>query len=540
MNLEPRSTGVIPALFCLLVFTLCVAFPAVAQETPPRRAMPQKNKIPFPGLLRGPYLQAATPNSIVIRWRTDALARSRVRFGLDASMLDRMADDSTLVTEHVVKLTGLSPRTKYYYAIGAFQDTLQGDSDNYFYTLPPAGEEGTYRVGIFGDCGTNNLQQRSVRDQFLKYVGDDKLDAWILLGDNSYNNGTDAQYQPNFFNVYKDRLLKNVPLFPAPGNHDYGNIDYPARDVPKRFYEIAYYHNFTMPTEGESGGVPSHNQAFYSFDIGNIHFLSLDSYGREANGYHITDTLSAQVQWLKKDLENNKNKEWVVAYWHHPPYTMGTHNSDTQQDLVKIRTNLIPILERYGVDLIVCGHSHLYERSSLMKGHYGMEETFDPSRHNLSQSSAFYNGDKNACPYVKDSQTNRGTVYVVSGSAGKLGRSEDSYPHNAMVYSNAAIGGASLLEVRGNRLDFKWICADGVVRDQFTMMKDVSSVTKLRHKRGTPLMLSASFIADRYQWSGGKETSRSIRVTPREGLNTYTVTDRYGCIRDTFEVTGIR
>lgn len=540
MKLNRRITCLNPLTCCLFALMLCVIFDTAAQQTPARRVMPKRNMIPFPGLLRGPYLQAATPTSIVVRWRTDALARSRVRYGLDPTALNSMADDSALVTDHVVKLTGLSPRTKYYYSIGAFQDTLQADTDNYFYTLPPVGEEGTYRIGVFGDCGTNNLQQRDVRDQFLKYLGDRRLDAWILLGDNSYNNGTDAQYQPNFFNVYKDNLLKNVPLFPAPGNHDYGNIDYVARDVPKRFYEIAYYRNFTMPTEGESGGTPSHNQAFYSFDIGNIHFLSLDSYGREVNGYNIADTLSEQVQWMKKDLENNKNKEWVVAYWHHPPYTMGTHNSDEQQDLVRIRTNLIPILERYGVDLIVCGHSHLYERSSLMKGHYGMEPTFDPKKHNLSQSQGFYNGEKNTCPYVKDSKTNRGTVYVVSGSSGKLGHSEDSYPHDAMVYSNAVVGGASLIEVHGNRLDFKWICADGVVRDEFTMMKDVGKVTKLRHKQGTPLTLTASFVSDSYKWSDGEGSAQSISITPRAGVNKYSVADQYGCIRDTFEVTGVK
>jgi hypothetical protein len=524
-------------MFCLF-FVLCAGagFQAAAQQ----KVTPQRNRIPFPGLLRGPYLQAATPTSIVVRWRTDALSRSRVRYGVEAGVLASIADDSTLVTDHEVKLTGLSPRTKYYYSVGAFMDTLQGDNDNYFYTLPEPGSEGTYRIGIFGDCGTNNLQQRNVRDQFLSYLGDRKLDAWILLGDNSYNNGTDAQYQPNFFNVYKDRLLKNVPLYPAPGNHDYGNIDYVARDVPKRFFEIAYYRNFTMPTEGEAGGVPSHNQAFYSYDIGNIHFLSLDSYGREVSGYNIADTLSAQVEWIKQDLEKNKNRQWVVAYWHHPPYTMGTHNSDEQQDLVKIRTNLIPILERNGVDLIVCGHSHLYERSRLMQGHFGPETTFDSLRYNLSQSSGLYDGSKNDCPYIKDSMTNRGTVYVVSGSAGKLGRSQASYPHDAMFYSNAVVGGASLIEVQGNRLDFRWICADGQVRDHFTMMKDVNTVKKIRHKRGTPLTLTASFAAERYGWSTGKEHSRTIQVTPPAGLTRYTVKDEQGCLHDTFEVTGVK
>lgn len=525
LTIRPVKTT---CFFFLSLLLFAAVFDGVAQR---------RNYLPLPALLRGPYLQVATPTSIVVRWRTDALARSRVRYGTSPGELNEIADDSTLVTEHQVKLTGLTPHTRYYYSIGAFMDTLQGDADNYFYTLPPPGEEGFYRIGVFGDCGTNNVQQHKVRDAFLKYVGDAPLDAWILLGDNSYNRGTDAQYQPNFFNVYKDRLLKNVPLFPAPGNHDYGNVDYAANDVPERFYEIAYYRNFSMPTEGQSGGVPSHHQAFYSFDIGNVHFLSLDSYGREISGYKMYDTLSEQAKWVKKDLENNKNKGWVVAYWHHPPYTMGTHNSDEERDLVSIRSHFIRILERYGVDLIICGHSHLYERSRLMQGHYGLEATFDPERHNLSQSSGMYGGDENGCPYIKDSRTDRGTVYVVSGSSGKLGRSEASYPHDAMFYSNATMGGASILEVQGNRLDLKWICADGVIRDHFTMMKDVNKVTRLRHKAGTPLVLTASFVSDGYDWSVKGPSARSFEVSPRPGVHRYSVKDKYGCLQDRFEVT---
>lgn len=536
------NTLVSTVRYFFLLVLLVVAFTDLASAQQPNtaqprpREMPQRNRIPFPGLLRGPYLQAATSNSIVVRWRTDALSRSRVKYGTDADALNMVADDSTLVTDHEVKVTGLSPMTKYYYSIGALKDTLQGDADNYFFTLPRPGEKGKYRIGVFGDCGTNNVMQHNIRDEFLKYLGTDYLNAWILVGDNSYQNGTDAQYQPNFFNVYKDRLLKQSPVFPAPGNHDYGNIDFYGRDVPKRFYDVAYYRVFSMPTEGESGGVPSHNQSFYSFDIGNIHFLSLDSYGREADGAKMYDTLSAQAQWVKKDLEQNKNKQWVVAYWHHPPYTMGTHNSDEEQDLVQIRGSFIKILERYGVDLIICGHSHLYERSRLMAGHYGPEASFEAEEHNVSASAGLYNGEQNSCPYVKDSGTNRGTVYVVSGSSGKIGKSEASYPHDAMFYSNAIIGGASLLEVEDNRLDFKWIAADGVIRDQFTMMKDVNKVTKIRHKSKTPLKLTASFVGD-YQWSVKGQTGRTIEVTPARGVTTYTVSDAYGCVRDTFEVT---
>ena len=87
----------------------------------------------------------------------------------------------------------------------------------------------------------------------------------------------------------------------------------------------------------------------------------------------------------------------------------------------------------------------------------------------------FFPGNRalNCAPYIKRTSNNTGTVYVVSGSAGALGGHKETYPHNAMFYSNHEIGGAVMLEVQGNRLDLKWICSDGEIRDHFTMMKDV-------------------------------------------------------------------
>src|SRR5262249_16047494 len=150
--------------------------------------------------------------------------------------------------------------------------------------------------------------------------------------------------------------------------------------------------------------------------------------GIEEGQYRLYDTLGPQVQWVKKDLEANKKKGWVIAYWHHPPYTMGSHTSDKEDELVHIRENFIQIRERYGVDLILCGHSHDYERSKLMKGHYGPEASFN-SGFLVNNSSGAYDGTPNSCPYLKDSATGyKGTVYVVSGSAGQLGGTHPGYP----------------------------------------------------------------------------------------------------------------
>jgi hypothetical protein len=518
--------------FLLLVIPACIS----AQDNNNRELSPNRrhNGQPLASLIRGPYLQSATSTSVHVRWRTDTWARSRVRYGTSADSLNMFADDSALVTEHEVKLTGLMPATRYYYSIGGMKDTLQGDRENYFMTLPAPGSTGLYRIGVFGDCGNNSVNQRSVRDQVVKYLGNNYMHSWILLGDNAYRDGEDAQYQTNFFNIYRNNLLKKYPLFPSPGNHDYHDVEF-SNAVAQQTHEVAYFRNFTMPVNGEAGGVPSHNQAYYSFDVGNIHFLSLDSYGKEENSYRLYDTAGPQVQWIKKDLEANKNKGWVVAFWHHPPYTMGSHNSDRENELIRIRGNFIGILERYGVDLILCGHSHLYERSKLMKGHFGLEASFDSLNNNLSQSSALYNGARNSCPYIKSDANNQGTVYVVSGSAGQLGPKQTTYPHSAFFYSNNTIGGAAMLEVNENRLDLKWICADGEIRDSFTMMKNVNKKQTIRIRRGETAVLTASYVGN-YKWSAGNQATRSISVSPTSRRSKYIVKDEHSCVQDEFEV----
>jgi acid phosphatase type 7 len=361
-------------------------------------------------------------------------------------------------------------------------------------------------------------------------MGANYTDVWLLLGDNAYDGGLDNEYQARFFDIYKNKLLKQTVLWPAPGNHDYNNSGTKAKD-----HAIPYYDMFTLPKAAEAGGVASGTEAYYSFNYANIHFVSLDSYGKEANTYKLYDTLGPQVVWLKKDLAANTQK-WTILYWHHPPYSMGSHNSDTESELYNIRQNLLKILERYKVDMILCGHSHNYERSKLMKGHYGNEASFNAASFNLSSSSGKYDGSGSSCPYAKNSATSyNGTVYVVAGSSGQLSPNmQASYPHAAMYYSDNSTGGSLALEIEANRLDAKWVCADGSIRDKFTIVKDVSIKKNISIVKGTSAVLTASWIGS-YNWTGGAVT-RSITAAPT-ATTTYIVKDGLSCLADTFTVT---
>jgi predicted MPP superfamily phosphohydrolase len=473
-----------------------------------------------------------TPSQMIIRWRTNWESDAKVFFGTKEKELNNFVADRTAALDHIIELKNLQPNTKYYYSIGTSKEQLGGDSSYFFTTAPPVGSTGKTRFWVTGDCGNNSLNQRNVLKEYEKYLGENYTNAWLLLGDNAYYNGLEDEYQYNFFDIYKDKMLKQTLLVPAPGNHDYAGNDNRQND-----HNIPYYKIFSLPDSAQMGGEPSGTEAFYSYNYGNIHFISLDSYGREDYATRLYDTLGAQITWLKRDLAANK-LPWTIAYWHHPPYTMGSHNSDTEAALLLIRQNVLRILERNKVELVLCGHSHSYERSYLINNYYGLEANFDKKIHTIDSSSAKYNGEVNSCPYLKNGENEIGTLYIVSGSAGQLGGSQATFPHNAMYFSDVTNGGSLILEIEDNRLDAKFLCADGAIRDNFSILKNVNKTHHLQVQSGDTLTLTASWIGS-YKWSNHQNTP-NIKVIPNSPIS-YFVSDSLQCLKDEFflQLTGI-
>lgn len=486
------------------------------------------------GLSRGPYLQAGSQDGITIRWRTSAAENSKVELGTIYGSYPIVVNDASAVTEHIIRVNGLSTDTKYYYRIGNSTATQLPEAGQFFTTLPASNTTRKIRVIAFGDCGRGNIayQDESLAS-YLSYLSAnsiDAADAWLLLGDNAYNSGTDAEFTANFFDIYGTNMLRNHKLYPSPGNHDYGNSA-----ANKTFRNMAYHNSFTVPQTGEAGGVASNKQNFYSYDIGNIHFLSLDSYGIESDGTSMeTAGGTALKTWLTNDLAAN-TKKWTIAYWHHPPYTKGSHNSDAESDLVSIRQNFISFLETRGVDMIVCGHSHNYERGYLIKNYTGNWASFNAGTHALSTSSATYTSGA-TCPYVYNSSpANHGTVYVVSGSAGASGTMNAGFGTGPMPYA-LNDGGVFYFEVEDNRLDAKMLRRNGTIFDQFTIIKDVNKTSNYTISNGSSRTLTASWPGN-YSWSTTAST-RSISVTPPvNAITNYSVSDEFGCITDQFSIT---
>ena len=460
----PRSLAVTAALLLAVAFTSLLIPSAHAQSDDSALAPANSPATALPALaqaqtvVRGPYLQSGTSSSVIIKWRTDEATDSVVRYGLDPDSLTLLASDSTSTTEHAVQLTGLSADVKYFYSVGTSSVTLAGgDSDHFVVTAPVPGTAKPTRIWVIGDSGTANRNSRAVRDAFLNFTGSRDPDLWIMLGDNAYYHGTDNEYQRAVFNTYSHVLPKTV-LWPTLGNHGADTADSTTESGP-------YYDIFSLPRNGEAGGVASGTEAYYSFDYGNMHFVCLNSE---------TDLSpdGAMMTWLEADLAAN-DKEWIIAFWHRAPYSRGSANSDTDDRQIALRQNAVPLLERYGVDLVLTGHTHAYERSYLIDGHYGLSDTFtDALKKNSGDGSATGDG-----AYQKPATVgapHAGAVYVVAGNAGVI-KTGGSLDHPAMAVSFWILG-SMVLDVNGNRLDAKFLGSTGDIWDDFTILKVLNVV----------------------------------------------------------------
>jgi hypothetical protein len=282
-------------------------------------------------LKRLPYLQQVTSSSTTLGWVTTQPTGARVRISQPEGSLiattPGVVEDYALRTDAEAQMwssvTALAPRTVYCYELG--DDTQPMFARNGFRTAPAADTE-MVRFLAFGDSGGGGSDQYALLEQMYTVP----YDLMIHTGDLAYDSGTISQVEDTVFAVYAD-LFRNIPFFPASGNHDYGTMNgAPFRDV------------FNLPD----------NERWYSYDWGHVHFVALDT---EAD-------YSTQMTWLEQDLAAT-TLPWKIVYMHRPPYSSGMHGSDTT-----LRNKLKPVVERFGVQLVLAGHDHNYERMKPQNG----------------------------------------------------------------------------------------------------------------------------------------------------------------------------
>ncbi len=410
-------------------------------------------------VIRGPYLQLAGPSSVLVRWRTDLPTDSAVRIAPVGGNFGSPITVTGSTTEHSVLVSGLSAETEFAYEIGHSAGTLLAGPNQRFKTSPPQGARRPLRAWILGDSGTANSAARRVRDAYLNHSQGLPTDLILMLGDNAYSIGTDAQYQVAVFDIYNS-LLPSCPLWPALGNHDASSTltAFGAESGP-------YYDIFDLPAAGGFGGLPSGTEGYYAFDWGNVHFVCLNSSQWDL------PYLQNMAAWLQADLAAT-TQEWVVTFWHHPPYSKGSHDSDTEGAMVLMRQYFLPILESGGVDLVLTGHSHSFERSFLLDGHYGVSSTLVPAtmakdsgNGRISEDGAYLKPGAGLTP-------REGAVHVVAGSSGQISGGRLNHP---VMIRNLDELGSCVLEVWGTQLDLRFLDDTGTVADHFTITKGSST-----------------------------------------------------------------
>jgi hypothetical protein len=183
----------------------------------------------------------------------------------------------------------------------------------------------------------------------------------------------------------------------------------------------------------------------------------------------------------------------------------------------------VPILERYGVNLVLCGHSHNYERSFLLNGHYGPSETFDLASMALDAGMGREGGDG---PYRKPAGglgANRGAVYAVCGNSGQGGIGGFEL-HPAMAFNHGGFG-SIILDIDGLRLDARYLTHDGRIEDYFTLIKgapDEDVRPSLRLTRAdaghADIAWPTSLRPYRLESAGGIEAGRDWRAVAQPPL----------------------
>jgi hypothetical protein len=156
----------------------------------------------------------------------------------------------------------------------------------------------------------------------------DDIDGTVFtVGDHAYQKGTAEEFQ----NCYTPTWGRHkARTHPTPGNHDYDTKN------------AAPYYAYFGATAGEAG------KGYYSYELGAWHVVALNS--------NLTaDAAAGQEQWLRKDLAVHRTL-CTLAYWHHPVFSSGRHGNGPRMQTIW------SVLYEFGVDVVVNGHDHDYER----------------------------------------------------------------------------------------------------------------------------------------------------------------------------------
>jgi len=309
---------------------------------------------------------------------------------------------------------------------------------------------------VYGDMGIVGSQDTAPR--ISKYVSTGDIDFIYHVGDISYAD----DYPSGMYELVWDTWFQQiepsstlVPYMVLPGNHEYSCDHDGCYEYSKNF--TAYNFRFLMP--GRLSG--SNNNMWYSFNYGNIHFVSIDTETDYPYAPEGVISFGDQLGWLQNDLkianQNRKSIPWIIVGGHRPLYcsswgfSVGPNPANGSQF---VQAAFEELFNQYNVDLYIAGHVHAYERTY-------------PTYQNKSTTYNYTNP--------------KSPVYIVVGTAGSTeGQMHQWYepkPEWSLIRIDKNFGFAIMdvyQEKNKNILDWKFITSrDDVLKDQFQIVKTI-------------------------------------------------------------------
>jgi len=376
---------------------------------------------------RGPYLQVLLEDSVEVCWSTDLSTQGRViGEGPEGEAFDVSADDSLT---HRILVDGLRPGTEYTYRLYDGDDLLEDGPGLRFRTAPLTGG-GAFRAVVVGDSGTGS----TVQDDIAAVMTSLEADLFLHTGDLLYVDDVDR----GIFGPFRE-LLSRTGFFPSRGNHDFSL----ARNSQ------SWRDLFTLP-----GDSPERERVFYSYDWGPAHFLVLD---------YVSSRIEtpAQDAFAEEDLRAARARgvRWLIVYQHVPIYSVGNYANLRHP----IRSRMRRWCDEFGVDLVLGGHDHNYQRTH-------------PVENEIVRDA--WQGSVVGSP--------RGTVFVVTGGGGARPYGRNSFAREAEF--NAVFEARHhciVLDVSFDELRLQAVGFESEVFDEYTIRKDRPR-PPLSYLRGDP------------------------------------------------------
>jgi predicted phosphodiesterase len=371
-------------------------------------------------------VQIPEPETLIFSWKTTPYAELEGVLltgpdGNEGLALGRLDQHGVLRASRQGTLKGLAPGAKSSYRIvhSGFLGRKIEVAGPFPVTAPvPKGQP--FRFLVFGDSGTGNNAQCALAELMIEQ----RPDLVIHAGDLVYPTGAPEDYSDNFFRAYAG-LVCSVPFMPSLGNHDC------VTDKGRPLLDL-----FDLPRNGPEGIEAERN---YWFDFGDARFVALDSNrtAKEAGGVITVKQMKTVIApWLRSVL-CGCGARWRFVYFHHPFYTGSTHPA---QGGAYMKEAYVEVFEDCGVDVVFCGHNHLYERTAPIK-----EDRI-----------------------VADGG---GAVYVTTGAGGARRYPENLPPPEYIrAYNDEALS-FTRVDILADRLELRQIDDQGRMIDEYEIVK---------------------------------------------------------------------